>query len=93
MSDAVDSLYNDPADAATVDEFMVSEINRLTAEVAQANKRTATLLHHVGDPARCKGCNKPIYWVRHKHTDKATPYDLDGANHFITCPKAADFKR
>lgn len=55
--------------------------------------RIKNLLHNIaGDPVPCKGCGSPMYWVEH-HNGKRAPYDEDGANHFVTCPKAANFRR
>jgi len=34
-----------------------------------------------------------IYWVRHPDSGRNAPYDPDGVNHFITCPRAADFRK
>ena len=50
------------------------------------------LLGNVAEGNFCKGCHAQIYWLKHKNGVK-TPYDADGTNHFITCPKRAEFKR
>jgi hypothetical protein len=60
-------------------------------------QRMKDLLFSVGDLARCGGLDKPgcasqIIWVRHKDGRKV-PYDLDGTNHFKTCPNRDNFKR
>lgn len=49
-----------------------------------------TLLHNIGNQAKCSGCKASIYWVRHKN-NKYTPYDPSGLNHFISCPVADRF--
>ena len=58
--------------------------------------RLQILLLHVGDLATCRGCTAQIRWVKHLN-GKRTPYDAAGdsigVNHFITCPKAGQFKR
>lgn len=50
------------------------------------------LLANIGDPGTCRGCQAPIYWVRHKN-GKAVPYTATGLNHFIDCSAAARFKK
>ena len=52
----------------------------------------ARLLHNVGKPGVCKGCNQPIIWVRH-NSGASAPYDLDAVNHFVTCPMRDQFKK
>jgi len=54
--------------------------------------RIHELLVNIGDPAYCRGCEAPIYWVRHK-TGTLAPYTVDGQNHFIDCPNAKEFRR
>lgn len=61
-------------------------------EVVALRKQIELLLGNVGDFATCTGCQRGIYWVRHKNGKKA-PYDLDGVNHFVTCPQAHEFRR
>lgn len=61
------------------------EASRLQANIDR-------LFAAIGERARCAGCNAPIVWVLHK-TGRKAPYDHDGVNHFITCPKREDFKR
>lgn len=62
------------------------------------DQRLETLLRHVADELRaCKACGKQLAFVRHRDTGRVAPYDLDGetvgVNHFITCPKAEQFRR
>jgi hypothetical protein len=59
----------------------------------EQRERMAALLKHVGEPGRCKGCSAAITWVRHLDSGRNTPYDIDGLNHFASCPEAAQFKR
>lgn len=63
------------------------------ATIPGAEERAAALVKNVGgQPVNCKGCSQLIYWIRHANGAKA-PYDANGCNHFITCPRRADFKR
>jgi hypothetical protein len=57
---------------------------------AQA-EATLALLKNVGDRAVCSGCGAEIYWVHHKNGKRA-PYTPAGLNHFVDCPKAAQFQ-
>ncbi len=50
------------------------------------------LLNQVGDPGKCRGCGKRIFWVIHRN-DKKVPYTETGLNHFADCPAAKNFKR
>jgi hypothetical protein len=52
----------------------------------------AKLLDLIGNADRCRGCQAPIYWVRHAN-GKPVPYTLAGLNHFIDCPVAGQFAR
>jgi hypothetical protein len=61
-------------------------------QLIHARELMHTLLSHVGRPDNCRGCNAPIYFVRHLN-GKFTPYSADGENHFIACPNRDEFKR
>jgi hypothetical protein len=61
--------------------------------VPSLEERILALLKHVGEPGRCRGCGLAIYWVRHPDSGRNAPYDPDGVNHFITCPRADDFRK
>ena len=50
------------------------------------------LLEKIGKQDQCKGCNAPIFWVRHSN-GKAVPYTPAGLNHFVDCPERALFAR
>ncbi len=39
----------------------------------------------------CKGCGAEIRWMR--EGSKSTPFDPDGTNHFVTCPKRDQFRK
>lgn len=56
---------------------------------SEAMKR---LLDLIGTPAKCRGCEAPIYWLKHLN-GKSVPYESSGLNHFISCPESARFKR
>lgn len=62
-------------------------------QLAEQRERMAALLKHVGEPGRCKGCSAAITWVRHLDSGRTTPYDIDGLNHFASCPEAKQFKK
>lgn len=55
-------------------------------------KNMADLLSRVGQGGRCRGCHAAIWWVVHLNNAR-TPYDQDGTNHFVTCPKRDDFHK
>ncbi len=59
--------------------------------VAQGNA-IRKLLNLVGTPGVCKGCQASVVWTTHNNGAK-TPYDWSGLNHFVSCPKASDFKK
>lgn len=61
-----------------------------TAE--ELHKNIAALLKNVGQVSTCKGCGAQMWWVKHNNGKRA-PYDIDGTNHFVTCPRANDFRR
>lgn len=57
-------------------------------------KRMSMLLMLIAEGVRpCKACGLQLCFVRHRGTNKLAPYEIDGTNHFITCPKAEDFRR
>lgn len=51
-----------------------------------------TLLQNIADRGTCSGCGAALYWVRHKN-GKRVPYTPAGLNHFISCPKAEQFRK
>ncbi len=66
-----------------------------TADVLCVQAQAAAmkkLLDLIGEPAICRGCSAPIYFVRHRN-GKNVPYTSAGLNHFIDCPMAGDFAR
>ena len=46
------------------------------------------LFASIGIKGQCRGCRAQIYWVRDEDRDKTIPFNIDGTNHFTTCPKA-----
>lgn len=50
------------------------------------------LLALVGTSGFCRGCQAPIFWVRHLNGPN-TPYTLRGLNHFVNCPERAKFQK
>lgn len=53
-------------------------------------KAMRALLHQIGEPDKCRGCEAPILWVRHLNGRK-TPYTPAGLNHFVDCPQSERF--
>jgi hypothetical protein len=71
---------------------IVAEEPDLQKLLDEQRQRTAALLKQIGQPGRCKGCGAGITWVLH-NSGHNTPYDIDGLNHFASCPEAAQFRR
>jgi hypothetical protein len=69
------------------------QIQGLARRLAAAKQVASALLMHVSTTGTCKGCGEPIRWVHHVDTGKHTPYNLDGINHFVTCPDRVKFKK
>ena len=44
------------------------------------------------EPARCRGCQAQIFWIR-TNAGKNMPVDPDGVSHFATCSRAAQFRK
>lgn len=59
---------------------------------AEYKKRIDDLLRHVGMPGRCSGCQRDIFWVRHRR-GAVTPYTAEGVNHFVDCPMRDRFRK
>lgn len=71
---------------------------QLAGETARREKLESRCAELAADELRaCKACGKQLAFVRHRDTGRVAPYDLDGetvgVNHFITCPKAEQFRR
>lgn len=56
---------------------------------AEAMKK---LLELVGDPGICRGCQRQIYWMRHKNGARV-PYTSAGLNHFVDCTEREQFRK
>ena len=72
--------------------FLNEDHGSVPAEVSQLMKRFEALLSNVGSFALCKGCLKPIYWVRHNDTRNVC-YNPDASNHIESCQSSETFKR
>lgn len=72
------------------DTFMAPD--EMAEALTKAEARAAALVKNIGAPGRCSGCHSVIWWMLHMN-GKRTPYDADGTNHFITCPKRDDFRK
>lgn len=55
------------------------------------HKAVRVALEHLGAPARCRGCNREIWWVTHANGKRA-PYTEEALNHFIDCPERDSFR-
>jgi hypothetical protein len=64
----------------------------LRKELERVRAALQVLLRNVGEPGHCRGCGALIYWFVHRN-GKRTPYNAEGVNHFLDCPKADHFKR
>lgn len=55
-------------------------------------KNVWRLLDQIADRSACKGCGKPIWWVKMR-SGKVAPYTDEAINHFADCPMADRFRR
>ena len=76
-----------------VSEIMAAQLVDLNEELKLTKGKLEDLLRHCGDSAICRGCGKPIYWMTHLDTKRRAPYEADGTNHFVRCPKADEFRK
>ena len=82
------------ADQVPLIERLGNDLAVTRQELEAQKKILANLLEQVGMPAQCRGCRAAILWVHHAATTgTSAPYNLDGTNHFGTCPNAARFRR
>lgn len=58
----------------------------------QLQRNVLRLLAAIGDAGTCKGCGRPIWWVKSK-AGKIMPVTDEALNHFVDCPRAAQFKK
>jgi hypothetical protein len=72
---------------------VAQQLQDLHRRLETAKQVTKALLMHVSTTGTCKGCGNPIRWVQHLDNGKMAPYDLDGVNHFVTCPDRMKFKK
>lgn len=79
------------SDANLFDDGQPAEEPASSAEIVLRANVERLLRNIGGDPVKCKLCPAPIVFVVHRNGRK-TPYDLDGTNHFITCPFRDRFK-
>jgi hypothetical protein len=52
----------------------------------------SNLLRACADPGVCRGCSRPIFWLKTKN-GKAAPYTEVGLNHFADCEAADKFRK
>lgn len=56
-------------------------------------ERIARLIRATYESVRpCKACGAQLYFIRNRNSGAATPFTLDGFNHFENCPAASQFK-
>jgi hypothetical protein len=55
--------------------------------------RVAELIRHCAVYRKLCSCGAEIYFLEHKDTQKLTPYQIDGLNHFLTCPESKKYRR
>ena len=84
--------YEVPAEEI-VGNQAAQQLQDLNRRLEAARSVAKALLMHVSTTGTCKGCGEPIRWVHHVDTGKHTPYNLDGINHFVTCPDRVKFKK
>jgi hypothetical protein len=60
-------------------------------KVEKAKKKAAVKAESKSGFLPCKGCGKPIRFVRSQTTGKMVPLTESGLNHFLDCPKANEF--
>lgn len=70
----------------------------LIFEGRAAERRARDIVRLTGRPGQCRGCGAGIMWLAHAPREPGrnptmTPYDEDGTNHFITCPKREEFRQ
>lgn len=80
-----------PACSLPKDKHVASGNDPLGCVPAQA-EAIVRLLDLIGDRGVCRGCGQVCVWVKHKN-GSATPYDLSGLNHFVSCPQRDRFKK
>ena len=74
-------------------ETLRQKLADTTAELDRARANITALLRKVGGtPTRCRGCSAEITFLWHYASQRLTPYNPDGVNHFLTCPYAKRFK-
>jgi hypothetical protein len=45
------------------------------------------------DWGTCRSCGAQIAWLVNDKSGKRSPFDLDGTNHFATCPQADSWRK
>jgi hypothetical protein len=73
-------------------EVLEYEYKRLAEEHGRVLKAIKIVLHAAADEGTCRGCPATIFWVRHQN-GKTAPYEIDGTNHFVTCPASRTFRK
>ena len=65
----------------------------MTSTLPPLEDRIRRLLELINEESRtCKACGVLIFFVRHRN-GKMAPYTIDGLNHFMNCPQAAQFRK
>jgi hypothetical protein len=71
-----------------VANLAAKRIGELHKELDRVRGNLQALLRLAGVAHVCSGphCHKSVVLVRHQQSGQLTPYDLDGTNHWLTCP-------
>lgn len=78
--------------AALCKNIDLGAVKPVAETVAGYREAITRVVNFAGDVGPCRGCRQSVFWVKHAN-GKNAPYDVTGINHFITCPKAKEFKR
>lgn len=99
LIDNLPGRYEEPATVAQIAEIVdvaITEhsppIDPKALTVDTMKKRVLSLLQQVGEPATCKACDAPMFFVVTRAGRRA-PYTTEGLNHFADCPNASMFKK
>jgi hypothetical protein len=73
--------------------YAVHEENHWPRSAQKIEDRLANIIRLLAEYEKVCSCGVRLYFLRHNDTAKLTPYQLDGINHFTTCPVAARYRR
>jgi hypothetical protein len=73
--------------------YTIHEENPWPRSAQTIEDRLADIVRRIAEYEKVCSCGAYIYFLGHNDTAKLTPYQLDGVNHFTTCPVAARYRR